>query len=135
MKPAHSAHSDVGQLARDVIDAIGREDQRALGALLHDDVVWRISEGTVLPTCMEGKRAVGAGFAPWFERKGSPLVFDELRIHEAGDCAIVEFRNHATMKDGRLYEGEGVVVVESRGGKVAEIREYLNPLLFNRAVN
>ncbi len=122
------------QIGHALIEALANEDQRALSALLHDDVVWRVVEGTALPTRMEGKREIGAGFAPWFEKKASPLVFDDVRVHATGACAIVEVRNHATMKDGTEYRGEGVVVLDVRDDKIAEIREYLNTVSFNRAM-
>jgi ketosteroid isomerase-like protein len=134
MDERRSAAEHNAEIARAAIDAISQGNRRQLSELLYDDVVWRMSEGTVLPTRMEGKRAIAEGFAPWFERKAGRLIFDELHVHGTAHCGIVEFRNHAEMVDGPEYRGEGVVVFEVRGDRIAEIREYLNPLLFNRVM-
>jgi ketosteroid isomerase-like protein len=120
------------QIARALVEAIAEHDRKVLSALLCDDVVWRFSQGTAFPTLMSGKKEIARGFAAWLEQIDGPFGIDELRIHETHDGAIVEVRNHAQMKDGSLYRGEVVVILEISAGRVSEIREYVNTAAVNR---
>jgi len=121
-------------LALRLLDAIAREDRVVLGELLDPQIVWRVTQGTVLPTLMKGKRAITLGFAPWFERKATALVFDTVRVLATSNAAIVEVTNHTTMVDGAIYRGEGVLIIDIEHGVIMQISEHLNPLLVNAAM-
>jgi ketosteroid isomerase-like protein len=91
-----------------------------------------ILRGHGFPNLHVGKKEIGRSFAAWLEQIDGPFGIDELRIHEMHDGAIVEVRNHAQMKDGSLYRGEVVVILEISAGRVSDIREYVNTAAVNR---
>lgn len=64
------------------------------------------------------------------------LVFDILAIHETADpdCTIVEVAGKSEVPEtGRIYDQRYIWLFRYRDGKIAVMREYFNPLVFEAA--
>jgi steroid delta-isomerase-like uncharacterized protein len=117
-------------IAREMIDAINRNDMAAYKALLHSEYSYRGPDGEV-------QRGPDAGVAiVQIYRTAFPddMSLDLKKIHSAGDTAIVEFTGKGTHKGdlagiaptGRRIEMPIVTVLEMRDGKVHTEREYFD---------
>ena len=117
-------------IAREMIDAINRNDMAGYKALLHPDYTYRGPDGQI-------ERGPDAGVAIiQMYRTAFPedLSTDVQRIYSAGDTAIVEFIGKGTHRGellgiaptGRKVEMPIVTVLEMRDGKVHTEREYFD---------
>ena len=117
-------------IAREMIDAITRNDMAAYKETLHPEYSYRGPDGQV-------QRGPDAGVAiVQTYRTAFPddMSLDIKNIHSAGDTAIVEFVGKGTHKGdlagipptGRRVEIPIVTVLEMRDGKVHTEREYFD---------
>ena len=61
-------------------------------------------------------------------------VFYIKQIHNCGDSAIVEVNGRSTVPEtGRVYDQHYVMVFTFRDRKIATLKEYFNPLIFQDA--
>jgi steroid delta-isomerase-like uncharacterized protein len=117
-------------IAREMIDAINRNDMAAYKALLHPEYSYRGPDGDV-------QRGPDAGVAiVQIYRTAFPddMALDLKKIHSAGDTAILEFIGKGTHKGdlagiaptGRRIEIPIITVLEMRDGKIHTEREYFD---------
>ncbi len=117
-------------IAREMVDAINRNDMSRYRELLHPDYSYRSGDGQV-------QRGQDAGVAiVQMYRTAFPddMALDVQRIHTAGDTAIIEFIGKGTHRGelagiaptGRKIEMPVITVLEMRDGKVHTEREYMD---------
>jgi len=117
-------------VAREMIDAINRNDMTRYRELLHPEYSYRSGDG-------QTQRGQDAGVAiVQMYRTAFPddLKVDVQHIHAAGDTAIVEFIGKGTHRGelagiaptGRRMELPVVTILEIRDGKVHTEREYFD---------
>lgn len=117
-------------VAREMIDAINRNDMTRYRELLHPEYSYRGGDG-------QTQRGQDAGVAiVQMYRTAFPddLKVDVQHIHAAGDTAIVEFIGKGTHRGelagiaptGRRMELPVVTILEIRDGKVHTEREYFD---------
>jgi len=126
MKPASS---DNEALVRDFFAQLNAENLEAIRAMLAEDAAW-------LP---QAKDMPGAG-----SYRGRNVIVDEflkpirglfepgspsnriVSMAANGSLVLVETHGTGKLRDGRPYENRYAWAFEIRGGKIAEIREYLD---------
>ena len=117
-------------IAREMVDAINRNDMAAYKALLHPDYSYTGGDG-------ETQRGQDAGVAVvQMYRSAFPddLKVDIQHIYAAGDTAVVEFIGGGTHRGelagvaptGRKVAIPVVTILEMRDGKVHTEREYFD---------
>ena len=117
-------------IAREMIDAINRNDMTRYRELLHPEYSYTGGDG-------QTQRGQDAGVAVvQMYRTAFPddMKIDVQRIHSAGDTAIVEFIGKGTHRGelagiaptGRKVELPVITVLEVRDGKVHTEREYMD---------
>jgi len=117
-------------VAREMVDAINRNDMASYRELLHPDYSYTGGDG-------QTQRGQDAGVAiVQMYRTAFPddMKLDVQRIHSAGDTAIVEFIGKGTHRGdlmgiaptGRKVEIPIVTVLETRDGKIHTEREYFD---------
>ncbi len=117
-------------VAREMVDALNRNDMTRYRELLHPDYSYTSGDG-------QTQRGQDAGVAvAQMYRTAFPddLKLDVQRIHSAGDTAIVEFIGKGTHRGelagiaptGRTIEIPVVTILETRDGKVHTEREYFD---------
>jgi steroid delta-isomerase-like uncharacterized protein len=117
-------------IAREVFEAVNRNDMAAFKSMLHPEYSYRGPDGQV-------QRGPDAGVAVvQMYRTAFPddMKADVQRIHSSGDTAIVEFIGRGTHKGdlagiaptGRKVEIPVITVIEIKDGKVHTEREYMD---------
>jgi len=117
-------------IAREVVDAVNRDDMAALKALLHPEYSYRGPDGQI-------ERGQDAGVAiVQMYRKAFPddLKMEIKNIYAAGDTAVLEFIGGGTHRGelagvaptGRSVAMPVVTILEMRDGKVHTEREYFD---------
>lgn len=67
-------------------------------------------------------------------RKGHRFVIHALHRTADPDCIIVEAGGRSEVPEtGRIYDQRYVMIFRLREGRIAAIREYFNPLVFQKA--
>ena len=117
-------------LARAYFERVGRGDREGLLEIFCPDLRWVVPRGAVAPFAgvHEGAEkivdlmlgAVGDAFEAGSQK--SELV----RFVHGEDVVVVEARMTARARDGRRYENDYAFFFELRGGRIAEIREYVD---------
>ena len=117
-------------VAREMVDAINRNDMTRYRELLHPEYSYTGGDG-------QTQRGPDAGVAiTQMYRTAFPddMKLDVQKIHAAGDTAIVEFIGKGTHRGelagiaptGRRIELPVITVLEMRDGKVHSEREYMD---------
>ena len=97
-----------------------------IGAMAHDGSWW--VSGTL--DGMSGSYTA-AGLAPLLEGANAGYKAGALRITPSGmiaegDKVAVEAKGYAELLDGRKYDCQYHFLITIRGGKVADVREYMD---------
>jgi len=117
-------------IARELVDAVNRDDMAAFKALLHPEYSYRGPDGQI-------ERGQDAGVAVvQMYRSAFPddLKMEIKNIYAAGDTAVVEFVGGGTHRGelagvaptGRSVAMPVVTILEMRDGKVHTEREYFD---------
>jgi steroid delta-isomerase-like uncharacterized protein len=117
-------------IAREMVDAVNRNDMKRYRELLHPEYSYRSGDGQV-------QRGPDAGVAVvQMYRTAFPddMELDVQHIHATGDTAIIEFIGKGTHRGelagiaptGRKIEMPVITVLEMRDGKVHSEREYMD---------
>jgi steroid delta-isomerase-like uncharacterized protein len=117
-------------IAREMVDAITRNDMAAYKALIHAEYTYRGPDGQV----QRGPDAAVAIVQTYRTAFPDDMTLDIQHIHSAGDTAIVEFIGKGTHRGelagiaptGRRVEIPIVTVLEMRDSKVHTEREYFD---------
>jgi ketosteroid isomerase-like protein len=112
-----------------------RRDMAALEAIWHEDAVQRIpfppeGLGDFAPTLFDGRDAIMAHYRAAFANRRDHVFWID-HIHATRDPGIVIVEAHARSilgETGAVYENAYICVFVIRDGRIAELREYANPL-------
>jgi uncharacterized protein len=121
------------QLVRTAFEAMGRSDIRPLYDLMRDDFAWIIEGQSRFSRSYKGKEAVKRDLlAPLFEAFATPYRFTIDEIIAEGDRVVVRGRGEVKTKAGKDYNNSYCFVLRLEGGKLVELREYLDTALVER---
>ena len=101
-------------------------------SLIADDLSWDLVYAPSLghPARLSGREEV-MRHVTWFLTAVENFRFFDLRIYPMADAeaAVAEVRAEALIKaTGRTYRQEYVVFLRAKGGKIAHLREYFDPV-------
>ena len=121
------------QLVRAAFEALGRSDARPLYELMRDDFAWIIEGQSRFSRRYEGKQAVKRDLlTPLFEAFATPYRFTIDEIIAEGDRVVVRGRREVQTRAGKDYNNSYCFVLRLEGGKLVEMREYLDTALVER---
>jgi uncharacterized protein len=117
------------QVVRSFFARLNAEDLEGIRTLLTEDAAW-LPQARNIPGAGEyrGRNVIVDQFlAPirGLFAAGSPRN-EILSIASNGSLVLVETHGTGNLKDGRPYDNRYAWAFEVRGGKVAEIREYMD---------
>jgi ketosteroid isomerase-like protein len=122
--------TDNKQLVRAAFEAMGRSDIRPLVDLMADDFAWIIEGRSRFSRRFEGKAAVrNELLQPLFEMFATPYRFDIDEIIAEGDRVVVLGRGEVRTKSDKDYNNSYCFVLRLAGGRLLELREYLDTAL------
>lgn len=117
-----------------------RRDLAAFEALWQDDAVQEIpflpeGFGQFVPDTMAGRAAIMAHYrAAFANRRDHVFWIDAIHHTTAPGTLIVEAHARSLVGEtARVYENRYVCIFEVRAGKLARLKEYVNPLAFMKA--
>lgn len=120
------------RLIEEAYAALAYGDTQPIGDLFADDVSWDMIGTTAWSGRYEGKEAIREKlFRPLFAQFGDRYTNRARRIIADGDLVVVECRGRVTTKAGKPYNNAYCMIYRMRGGKIAEITEYLDTALVN----
>jgi uncharacterized protein len=68
------------------------------------------------------------------KRKGHVFTINEIHQSADGNTVVVEAQGRSEVPEtGRVYDQRYVMIFKLRDGKIVRLREYFNPLVFQRA--
>lgn len=117
--------------------AIGTKDMAALAEAVTDDIVYEMpfsESGSTAPGAyrrFEGRDQV-VEFWTMTSAAGltvAPAEDVELSTLGDGSRLFIEQRGNMTTADGKTYRNRYVFRFDVRGGRVAHVREYINPII------
>ena len=91
--------------------------------------------GEFVTSAFNGRDEIMAHYrAAFANRRDHVFVIDDIHRTDDPDCIIVEAHARSLVGEtGRVYENRYVCVFRLREGKLALLREYVNPLQFMKA--
>ena len=107
--------------------------------LIADDLVWELPYAPALghPARLSGREEV-MRHVTWFLGAVEDFRFFDLKVYPFADpeAAVAEVKAEALIKaTGRLYRQEYVVFLRAKGGKIAHLREYFDPVRAAKALD
>ena len=112
------------------MEALAKGDSGPYYDLWADDFVFRQMGTGRWAEAYHGKEvARDELFRPLRKQYADAPTVTPSRIFADGDHVVVEARGGVTLKNGRRYENQYCFVIRMNGGKVAEVREYLDTAL------
>ena len=121
------------QLVRTAFEALGRSDARPLYDLMRDDFAWVIEGQSRFSRRYEGKAAVKRDLLDvLFQAFATPYRFTIDDIIAEGETVVVRGRGEVKTKAGQDYNNSYCFVLRLEGGKLVELREYLDTALVER---
>ncbi|MFL6779599.1 MAG: nuclear transport factor 2 family protein [Sphingomicrobium sp.] len=121
------------RLVRTAFEALGQADMRPFYDLMSDDFAWIIEGQSRFSRSYEGKEAVKRDLlAPLFEAFATPYRFTIDEIIAEADRVVVRGRGEVRTKAGKDYNNSYCFVLRLEGGKLVELREYLDTALVER---
>ncbi len=126
---------EIEALALSYFSLLVRRDMTALEQIWHGDAVQHIpfppeGLGDFAPTAFEGREAIMDHYRAAFANRRDHVFWID-HLHRTSDPGIVIVEAHARSilgETGAVYENNYVCVFVIRGGRIAELREYANPL-------
>ena len=124
-------------LERHVQTLVG--DNAQWQTLIADDLVWELVYAPSIghPARLSG-REEGVRHVTWFLGAVEKFRFFDLRMYPLADpeAAVAEVKAEALIKaTGRTYRQEYVLFLRSKGGKIAHLREYFDPVRAAKAMD
>ena len=100
-----------------------------------EDFTWRMMGETAWSGTYSGKADVrGRMLKALFDQFDTSYRSVASRIHADGDFVIVECQGEVTTKRGLPYNNSYCFVIRMRDGKIAELTEYFDTALVDRAL-
>jgi|SRR2546422_2890799 len=115
------------------------EDNAQWQTLIADDLLWELVYAPSIghPARLSGRKEV-VGFVTWFLGAVENFRFFDLRVYPLADpeTAVAEVKAEARIKPtGRTYRQEYVFFLRAKGGKIAHLREYFDPVRAAKAMD
>jgi len=106
--------------------------------LIADDLLWELIYAPSIghPARLSGREEV-MRHVTWFLGAVTNFRFFDIRIHQLTDleAAVAEVKAEGTINaTSRTYRQEYVVFLQAVGGKIANLREYFDPLRAAKAM-
>ncbi len=121
---------DNKQLIRDAFEAMGRSDIAPLVALMTDDFVWVIEGRSRFSRRFEGKARVEQDLLrPLFDAFATPYRFEIEETIADGERVVVLGNGAVRTNWGKDYNNSYCFVARMAGGRLVELREYLDTAL------
>jgi ketosteroid isomerase-like protein len=114
-------------------------DNEQWQTLIADDLVWELVYAPSIghPARLSGREEV-LRHVIWFLGAVEDFRFSDLRVYPLADpeAAVAEVKAEALIKTtGRLYRQEYVFFLRAKGGKIAHLREYFDPVRAAKAMD
>ncbi|MEK9970048.1 MAG: nuclear transport factor 2 family protein [Ferrovibrio sp.] len=103
--------------------------------MLADDVVWHVEGSTAWSRSYRGKQTVKTDLLkPLHQALAGPNPLTVSRMIAEADCVVVQARGNARTKAGAVYCNSYCMIFQLVDGRVAEITEYADTALIERAL-
>ena len=107
--------------------------------LIADDILWELVYAPSLghPARLSGREDV-VRHVTWFVGAVEDFRFFDLRVHAFADPdgAVAEVKAEGRIKStGRTYRQEYVLFLRAKGGRIAFLREYFDPVKAAKAMD
>ena len=114
------------------------KDNAQWQTLIADDIVWELVYAPAIghPARLSGREAV-VHHVTWFLGAIENFRFFDLKVFPFADPegAVGEVKAEGLIKPtGRIYQQEYVLFLRTRGGKIAFLREYFDPVRAAKAL-
>ena len=115
------------------------EDNAQWQTLIADDLLWELVYAPSIghPARLSGRVEV-VRHVTWFLGAVENFRFFDLRVYPSADpeAAVAEVKAEALIKaTGRTYRQEYVFILRAKGGKIAHLREYFDPVRAAKAMD
>jgi len=115
------------------------EDNAQWQMLISDDLLWELVYAPSIghPARLSGREEV-VRHVNWFLGAVENFRFFDLRVYPSTDpeAAAAEVKAEALIKTtGRTYRQEYVFFLRAKGGKIAHLREYFDPVRAAKAMD
>ena len=116
-------------------DGLERADPTAFVDSMADDIVWIIEGQSKLSRRYEGKDAIENELVPaLFANFATPYRNIAEEIIAEGDRVVVLARGEVKTVRGEDYNNSYCFVIRMQGGKIVELREYMDTALAERVL-
>ena len=123
------------EIVRGMFAALSAGDAAGFLAPMADDVAFTLIGTTAFSGTRRGKQAVIDGvLTPLSERLEGGIRLTVERMIAEGDTVVSLSRGEAKTRDGREYNNTYAHVWRFAGGRVVEVREYLDTELVTSAL-
>ena len=120
---------------RRIYAAMENGDRSVFGASVHPDYVWRFPGHCSWSKSFTGQEEVRAKLLkPLFALFATEYRARAINLIAEGDHVVAEVRGDVQTKSGKRYNNEYCFVFRFRDGKIAEIVEYGDTDLIERAL-
>lgn len=121
---------DNRQIIAKAMEDLAQGDSRAFYDAMAEEVVWRPMTDGVWSVVHHGReRARDDLFAPLRRQYATPYTNTATHIFIDGDVVVVEAKGAVTLKSGKSYNNRYCFVIEMAGGRMREVREYMDSAL------
>jgi uncharacterized protein len=115
------------------------DDNAPWQTLIADDLLWELVYAPSIghPARLSGREEV-VRHVTWFLGAVENFRFFDLRVYPSADpeAAVAEVKAEALIKaTGRTYRQEYVFFLRAKGGKIAHLREYFDPVRAAKAMD
>jgi ketosteroid isomerase-like protein len=115
------------------------DDNAQWQTLIADDLLWELVYAPSIghPARLSGREAV-VRHVTWFLGAVENFRFFDLRVYPSADpeAAVAEVKAEALINAiGRTYRQEYVFFLRAKGGKIAHLREYFDPVRAAKAMD
>lgn len=110
------------------MNAIRAGDVAALKATFAPDATWWLPGDLPVSRTWHGPEAIFEEFLPAVMSRFQPdtIEFTTNSITVEGDTAVLEWTVEATRLDGNPYKNDYLAIFETRDGRIAAVREYMD---------
>lgn len=121
------------QLIRTAFEAMGQSNIGPLVDLMADDFAWIIEGKSKFSNRFDGKAVVEEKLLrPLFNTFATPYRFEIEEIIAEGERVVVLGRGQVRTKWGKDYDNHYCFVIRMAGGRMVELREYLDTALVEK---
>lgn len=116
-------------------DGLAKGDPTHFTALFSEDLEWRVMGSSAWSKHLKGLEAVEPDLVgPLFARIDGPYLTTAETILADGDRVVVLAKGNAKTHEGKRYDNDYAFVFRMEGGKIVEVREYMDTILADAAL-